>query len=211
VQKDSDARYNPGPRAKLFADSCGIGLYGGMDIHGLKAVGLPQSFVAIKPFQIPVGALIPVRVTNVLAACKNIGVTHITNGAYRLHPVEWNIGESAGALAAFCIQQDVQPRDVWSTPDLLGQYQHALLDAGVPLFWWADTSFDDRDLFVAAHLLGVRGIISGFQDMTLRPNDVLTDAERQAIQEAAQTPIDWPSGQLLRGEAVLWLAQALGL
>lgn len=29
---------------------------------------------------------------------KNIGITHITNGCYRLHPVEWNIGEAAGYL-----------------------------------------------------------------------------------------------------------------
>jgi hypothetical protein len=48
------------------------------------------------PFQIPLGALIPVRVENLLPACKNLGVTHITNGCYRLHPVEWNIGEAAG-------------------------------------------------------------------------------------------------------------------
>ena len=33
---------------------------------------------------------------NLLPACKNLGVTHITNGCYRLHPVEWNIGEAAG-------------------------------------------------------------------------------------------------------------------
>ena len=39
------------------------------------------------PFQIPLGALIPERVTNLLPACKNLGVTHITNGCYRLHPV----------------------------------------------------------------------------------------------------------------------------
>ena len=26
-----------------------------------------------------------------LPAPKNIGTTHITNGCYRLHPVEWNI------------------------------------------------------------------------------------------------------------------------
>ncbi len=186
VQQDIDASYNPGPRAKLCADSCGIGHYGDMDIHGLEAVAMPQSFVTIKPFQIPVGALIPVRVTNVLASCKNIGVTHITNGAYRLHPVEWNIGESAGALAAFSIRQGVQPRDVWSTPKLLSQYQHTLLDAGVPLFWWADVSFDNKDLFVAAHMLGVRGIMSGFDDMTLRPLNILTDQERQAIQDAGE-------------------------
>ena len=211
VQQDIDASFNPGPRAKSCADSCGIGLYGGMDIHGLQAVGMPQSFIAIKPFQIPVGALIPTRVTNLLASCKNIGVTHITNGAYRLHPVEWNIGESAGALAAFCIQQGAMPRSVWSTPKLLSQYQHALLDAGIPLFWWTDIPFDTKDLFVAAHMLGVRGIISGFDDMTLRPYDVLTDRDRQAIQDAVETPLAWPSGQLLRGQAALWLAQAFGL
>ena len=34
------------------------------------------------------------------AGGKNIGTTHITNGCYRLHPVEWNVGEVAGALAA---------------------------------------------------------------------------------------------------------------
>ncbi|MGG2474547.1 FAD-dependent oxidoreductase, partial [Rhizobium sp. BR5] len=34
---------------------------------------------------------------------KNIGTTHITNGCYRLHPVEWNIGEVAGMLAAYCL------------------------------------------------------------------------------------------------------------
>jgi len=30
-------------------------------------------------------------------ACKNIGTTRITNGAYRVHTVEWSIGEAAGA------------------------------------------------------------------------------------------------------------------
>ena len=59
------------------------------------------------PFQIPLGALIPQRVENLLPACKNIGTTHITNGCYRLHPVEWNIGEAAGVLAALCIGEEV--------------------------------------------------------------------------------------------------------
>ena len=41
------------------------------------------------------GALILVRIRNLLAAAKNIGTTHITNGCFRLHPVEWNTGEAA--------------------------------------------------------------------------------------------------------------------
>ena len=36
--------------------------------------------------QIPLGALIPVRVENLIAANKNIGPTHITNGCYQLQP-----------------------------------------------------------------------------------------------------------------------------
>ena len=47
-------------------------------------------------------ALIPQRLENLIAAGKCLGTTHITNGAFRLHPVEWNAGEAAGHLAAFC-------------------------------------------------------------------------------------------------------------
>jgi hypothetical protein len=64
------------------------------------------------PFQTPLGALLPVRVENLLPACKNLGVTHITNGCYRLHPVEWNIGEAVGVLIAFCVKGKRVPREV---------------------------------------------------------------------------------------------------
>ena len=45
-------------------------------------------------------------------AGKNIGTTHITNGCYRLHPVEWNVGEAAGALAAHCLTTRSTPAQV---------------------------------------------------------------------------------------------------
>ena len=116
-----------------------------------------------------------------------------------------------GALAAYCVQHTLTPRAVWSSPTLLRQYQHTLLNAGVPLFWWTDVTFDNKDLFVAAHLLGVAGILGGTDDMNLRPNDVLTDQARQDIQGTVGTPLAWPAGQLLQGQAALWLAQTLGL
>ena len=62
--------------------------------------------------QIPLGALLPVRVENVLPACKNLGVTAVTNGAFRVHPTEWNIGEAAGALAAYALERKLAPRQV---------------------------------------------------------------------------------------------------
>lgn len=36
------------------------------------------------PFQVPLGALLPERMENLLPAAKNMGTTHITNGCYRL-------------------------------------------------------------------------------------------------------------------------------
>ncbi len=87
------------------------------------------------PFQIPLGALLPVRMENLLAACKNIGVTHVTNGCYRLHPIEWNIGEAAGALAAWCLGRNAAPRQVRATPALLEDFQGLLSRMGVELEW----------------------------------------------------------------------------
>ena len=36
-----------------------------------------------------------------ILSAKSIGTTHITNAAYRMHPVEWAIGEASGFLAVF--------------------------------------------------------------------------------------------------------------
>jgi hypothetical protein len=64
-----------------------------------------------------------------------LGVTHITNGCYRLHPVEWNIGEAAGYLAAFCLMKDAEPHQVREDGDLLAGFQALLRTQGVELEW----------------------------------------------------------------------------
>jgi hypothetical protein len=79
--------------------------------------------------------LISVRVDNLLPGGKNLGVTHITNGAFRVHPVEWNVGEAAGSLAAFCLERDVPPRAVRSRGTLLEEFQTLLRRQGVELDW----------------------------------------------------------------------------
>jgi FAD-dependent oxidoreductase family protein len=101
--------------------------------------------VASLPFQIPLGALIPVRVENLLAASKNIGTTHITNGCYRLHPVEWNIGEAAGALAAICLERRSHPRAIYRTTSLRQEFQDRFVQQGVELEWPADLSMEEGD------------------------------------------------------------------
>jgi hypothetical protein len=120
-------------RAKDFEDSVGIGSYA-IDIHGSTGGEILRLGKTL-PFQIPLGALIPQRMDNLLPACKNIGVTHLTNGCYRVHPVEWNIGEAAGALAAFCVAKQKRPREVRNQPGLLADFQKLLRDDGVRLEW----------------------------------------------------------------------------
>jgi len=105
-----------------------------MDLH-ITTRGDQSKFGSTLPFQIPLGALIPRRVENLLPACKNLGVTHLTNGCFRLHPVEWNIGESVGALAAFCTTQKKSPREVRNSAGLLADFQKLLRDDGVRLDW----------------------------------------------------------------------------
>ncbi len=123
-------------RATQFADTVGIGHYA-MDLH-ITTRGDHANYGGTLPFQIPLGALIPQRVENLLPACKNLGVTHLTNGCYRLHPVEWNVGEAAGALAAFCVAQKKMPRAVWKNSELLADFQKRLRHDGVRLEWPKD-------------------------------------------------------------------------
>jgi len=119
--------------AELFPDSVGVGSYR-IDLHPSTG-GENYIDVSSLPFQIPLGALIPKRAENLLAASKNLGVTHITNGCYRLHPVEWNIGEAAGSIAAHAVQLKTTPRAIRNTPKLLAAFQSKLREQGVELAW----------------------------------------------------------------------------
>lgn len=118
---------------ELFADSVGIGCYR-IDLHP-RVSGAGYLDLGCWPFQIPLGAMIPVRLENLLPGGKNLGVTHITNGAFRVHPAEWNIGESAGLLAAFCLERKLLPRQVRNTPHVLDEFQELLRNEGVELAW----------------------------------------------------------------------------
>jgi hypothetical protein len=121
-------------KAKAYKNSVGIGWYQ-MDLHPCVGNDDVSMFEPTLPFQIPLGALIPVKTKNLLPACKNIGTTHLTNGAYRLHPIEWATGEAAGSLAAFCLEHGTTPKQVWESKKLTKQLQKNLMARGAPLEW----------------------------------------------------------------------------
>ncbi len=117
--------------AATFEDSVGVGCYR-IDLHP-SAAGTNYIDISSLPFQIPLGAFIPKRMENLLPACKNIGTTHITNGRYRLHPVEWNIGEAAGALAAYAVTNKTSPRAVYAKKEQRNEFRRNLLQQGFEL------------------------------------------------------------------------------
>ena len=120
-------------KSAAFTDSVGVGSYH-IDLHPSTHGNNYIDFDSL-PFQIPLGALLPVRMDNLLPACKNIGTTHITNGCYRLHPVEWGIGEAVGLLTAYSIVNKVIPRQVYEQQALLESFQDFIQKQGVEIRW----------------------------------------------------------------------------
>jgi FAD dependent oxidoreductase len=134
VEESLVVDFQKGARAAEYPDSVGIGQYS-IDIHSCAR----QDFIsATKPYEIPLGALIARDADNLLAAAKNIGTTHITNGAYRLHPTEWSIGEAVGAVVVWSLEHKTSPAAIDRSPAEVAGLQRRLLQQGHPIFWFDD-------------------------------------------------------------------------
>ncbi|NJO40148.1 MAG: FAD-dependent oxidoreductase [Cyanobacteria bacterium CRU_2_1] len=118
-----------------------------IDIHGCRYRDHRPSWEAssapveddslIRPTQIPLEALIPQGVDNVLVGGKGIAATHIANASTRVHYGEWVIGSAAGGTAGWLIAQDRQdlaPEDI-ITEGLTLQLQEFLMNQGLRLDW----------------------------------------------------------------------------
>lgn len=132
LEQHVSSNLNPGRKvAEPFWDSVGVGAYR-IDLHPSTS-GAGYIDIGSLPFEIPLGALIPVRMENLIAGAKNIGTTHITNGCYRLHPVEWAIGEAAGRYASLCGAEPVQ---YWhGLRDALKEWLNLGVWSSVPRHW----------------------------------------------------------------------------
>ena len=106
--------------ARIYSDSVGVGMYR-IDLHPSTG-GDNYIDVEAAPCEIPLGA-------------KNLRTTHITNGCYRLHPVEWNIGEVAGVLAATSLATRTTPHQVHGDAELVEELQSRLVRDGLELHW----------------------------------------------------------------------------
>ena len=133
-QRQCDTDACPLGTGEPFADSVGVGHYM-IDLH--PTVSMKNSlYVRATPFRVPLGALVPAAgPSNLLAAGKCLSVSHIANGATRLHPTEWNVGEAAAAAACWAIENDAPAGALLeSTPKLRG-FQQSLVADGFELAW----------------------------------------------------------------------------
>jgi len=170
VEQDIVDDYQKGPRARWFADSVGTGFYM-VDIHPCGANERGRMRMP-KPFQIPLGALLLRETLNFLPAGKNLGVTHLTNGAFRLHPIEWNVGEASATVASLWLEQGKPP----SPADV----QTELARSGVPMVWFDDLG-TAHPAFAAIQLAALRGIYPvGSADLHAAPDAPVTRAEAAA-------------------------------
>lgn len=118
----------------------------GIDMHGCRYRNWEESWEAssapvrdeslIKPIYIPLEALIPQGVDNLLIGGKSIAASHIVNGSTRVHYGEWVIGGAAGATAGWLVTQQSGrlPVDI-AQLQLVPQLQNHLRNQGLRLEW----------------------------------------------------------------------------
>ena len=107
-------------RSTIYPDSVGVGHYA-IDFHpcmnespaekagNKEREGERQGGGQAYPFQIPLRAMIPQEIDNLIVTGKSIATSHVAAAAYRVHSFEWSSGAAAGITAIFGLESGVMP------------------------------------------------------------------------------------------------------
>jgi hypothetical protein len=107
-------------RSTIYPDAVGIAQYA-IDFHpcmkdspperpgNVERPGVRQAHGQAYPAQIPLRAMIPQKIDNLLVAGKSIATSYIAAAAYRVHSFEWSVGAAAGTTAAFALSEGLLP------------------------------------------------------------------------------------------------------
>ena len=110
-------------RSRIYPDSVGIGHYA-IDFHPCMALHPPEAPGNYEkpgerrgqgqayPFQIPLRAVIPQEVDNLLVVGKSIATSHIAAAAYRVHSFEWSSGAAVGNTIDFALDRNLLPYEL---------------------------------------------------------------------------------------------------
>jgi hypothetical protein len=114
------ARVKTRDRATMYPDTVGIGHYA-IDFHpcmqnsphespsNREREGTRKGQGQAYPFQVPLRAMIPQKIDNMLVAGKSIATSHTAAAAYRVHAFEWSTGAAAATTAILAMDKGVMP------------------------------------------------------------------------------------------------------
>ena len=143
-------------RSTIYPDSVGIGHYA-IDFHPCMNESPPEKAGNTEregerrgggqayPFQIPLRAMIPQEIDNLIVTGKSIATSHIAAAAYRVHSFEWSSGAAAGIAAVFGLETEIFPYELVDESFLeetqLRTLKKRLEESGNP------TAFPDTSIF----------------------------------------------------------------
>ena len=136
----------------------------------------------------PLRSLIPADMDGLLGAQKNLGYSSIVSAAVRLHDQCIHIGQAAGATAAVCLEERVEPRQIPYDRRLLERVRHALCggieDATPMLLWPLRDLAPDHPGFVAVNRLAAGSAFPfSRREIDFRPDAPAEQAWRRQVVE----------------------------
>jgi FAD dependent oxidoreductase len=145
MMREPDLRKDMRGSRDFSPTSVGVTHYS-IDMHGCRYRNSEYSWEAssapvedsskIKPIVIPLEALIPQGVDNLLIGGKGIAASHIVNAATRVHYGEWVIGSAAGATAGWITTQQPDLTPAMIVPkNYTGELQQYLEEQGARVDW----------------------------------------------------------------------------
>ena len=140
----------------LYRTGIAVGDYP-IDHHHKKNIKAPQhlDFYPVPSFNIPLGSLIPQRISGLIIAEKSISVSNVVNGTTRLQAIALLIGQAAGTIAALSVQQNLDAQEI-----PVRKVQLGLLNSNAYIMPYYDISLS-HNYFVAAQKIGATGILKG--------------------------------------------------
>ncbi|MGR5061439.1 FAD-dependent oxidoreductase [Photobacterium sp. DNB22_13_2] len=101
--------------ARIFDDWIATRCYFNFDIHNIEGAGLDENgkqneFTQTQKYTLPMRALIPLEIENLLLAGRSIGGTHVAHSNFRAMAICLNIGQGAGVCAAMSIDEGASLR-----------------------------------------------------------------------------------------------------
>ncbi len=94
----------------IFEDRLCIGCYD-VDIHHMATCAYPKyinEYYPVLPYYIPLRAMTNRDIDNLIVIGKTMAQSFLVNSAVRLHPVEFSIGQAAGVVGSYAVQNNLR-------------------------------------------------------------------------------------------------------